>query len=147
MIPFWLTILAFCFVAYLTRSRTYSILAFSAICNLYIDNFTHADDQYLMVTYASIEFFTAFCVLVFGDIHKLYQSSVLALMLLLHFTMEAALVVDDVWFIESGIYTYGMSLLIIVQLMGAGRGTKELTTLHQPWYNRLSIRLPDLQNH
>jgi hypothetical protein len=100
-----------------------------------------------MVTYASIEFFTSFGILLFGDIHKLYQSSVLALMLCLHLIMEAALVVDNVWFIESGIYTYGMSLLIIASLMGAGRGTKELTTLYQPWDNRLPIHLPNLQNH
>jgi len=147
VIPLWITVCAFLIVAYLTKSRTYSVLAFSAICNLLIDYFTHADDQYLMMTYASIEFFTALGVFVLGDIHKIYQSSILALMLMLHFFMETALVIDNVWFIESGIYTYGISLLIIVQLMGASRGTDKLSTLYQSWDNRLSIHLSNLQNH
>ena len=147
MIPLFLTVFAFCVMAYLIRSRTYSILAFSAICNLYIDHFTHADDQYLMVTYASIEFFTAFGVLIFGDIHKLYQSSVLAVMLSLHLVGQTSKILDNYYLFESGIYTYGMSLLIIVSLMGAGRGTDKLTTLYQPWDNRLPVNLSHLQNH
>lgn len=122
MIPIWLTAFAFCSVAYLTGSRTYAVLALSSMVNIYIDHFTLSTDQYLMVTYSAIEFFTCLAVLHFGDSHKIYQSIVLFLMLSLHFSMEVALVTDSVWFIESGIYTYLMSVLIITQLMGAGRG-------------------------
>jgi len=133
MIPLWMTVLAFLFAAYITSSRTYAVLALSAIVNIYLDNFTRADDQYLMVTYSAIEFFTCFAVLHFGDIHKLYQSVILFIMLSLHFTMEAALVFDYAVFIESGIYTYTMTGLIVAQLMGASRGTDKLSWPYSDW--------------
>lgn len=144
MIPLWITAMAFCAVAYLTNSRTYAVLALSAIVNIYIDHFTLETDQYLMVTYSLIEFFTCLAVFHFGDVHKLYQSIMLALMLVLHFTMEAALVFDYVDFIESGIYTYVMSGLIIAQLIGAGRGMDTL-----PWTDsyRRETHYPNLFNH
>lgn len=122
MIPLWVTVFAFAAVAYITKSRTYAILAFSALVNVYIDHFTHADDPYLMVTYSTIEFCTAIGVIYFGDIHKLYQSSMLALFLCAHFMMEFALVYDFTAIIYSNIYINTISILILAQLIGAGRG-------------------------
>jgi len=133
MIPLWLTALAFCSIAFLTGARTYAVLAIASMVNIYVDNFTSSTDQYLMVTYSSMEFFTCLAVLYFGDVHKLYQSVILFLMTVLHFVMEAALVFDNVFFIESGIYTYTMSALIILQLWGAGRG---LDKIHRSCHNR-----------
>ena len=122
MIPLWITAFAFCSVAYFTGSRTYIVLALSSIVNIYIDHFTSDTDRFLMVTYSAIEFFTCLSILHFGNCHKIYQSTLLFLMLILHFVMEVALVNDYAWFIESEIYSYLMSGLIIAQLIGAGRG-------------------------
>jgi hypothetical protein len=80
-----------------------------------------------MAVYSSIEFFTCLAVIFWGDCHKLYQSSLLFMMLCLHFAMEAALTFDSVWFIESEIYTYAMSGLIIAQLIGASRGMDKIS--------------------
>lgn len=147
MIPLWLTVFAFCTAAYLTNSRTYTVLALSSIANLYIDHFTSADDLYLMVVYSSIEFFTGLAVLYFGDIHKLYQTSMLTLFLIVHFTMECALVYDKVEYIESGIYIYLISGLIIAQLIGAGRGLNKISPLSWSDYHRRTTGLFNLQNH
>lgn len=129
MIPLWITVFAFAVIAYITKSRTYGILALSALANVYIDHFTHADDQYLMITYSSIEFFTGIGVLYYGDIQKLYQTSILTLLLITHFTMEYALVYDKVIYIESGIYIYIISGLIVLQMIGAGRGLDKYNSL------------------
>src|SRR5512146_3196290 len=94
MIPLWATVFAFAAVAYITKSRTYVVLAISSLVNVYVDHFTHPDDQYLLVTYSTIEFCTALAVIYYGDIHKLYQSTMLALFLMAHFIMEMALVYD-----------------------------------------------------
>lgn len=147
MIPLWITIVAFCTAACLTKSTTYAILAFSSIVNLYIDNFTQADDLYLMLTYSSIEFFTAMAVLFYGDIHKIYQSIILTAMVALHFTMETTLEYDYAEFIDSGAYVYIMSGLIIMQLLGAAHGMDKLTS--QPWAsnNRGKINIFNLLNH
>lgn len=126
MIPLLITVIAFCAVAHLTKSITYSILALAYSFNAYLDNFTRADDSSLMVIYSSLDFATCLAIMYFGDIHKLYQSALLFAMLALHFAMEAALVYDYVPFIESGIYTYTMTGLIIAQLMGASRGMDKL---------------------
>ena len=128
MIPLWLSVFAFCIAGYLTNSRTYSLLALASIANLYIDNFTSADDSYLMVVYSSIDFLTALAVLHLGDIHRFYQSIILGLALIVNFVMEYALVYDKVEYIESGIYIYIISGLIIAQLIGAGRGLNSIST-------------------
>ena len=60
----------------------------------------------------------------------------LVLMLLLHFAMETALVVDNVEFIESGFYTHAMTFLIIAQLIGAGRGMDKYKRLSWSDYHR-----------
>lgn len=145
MIPIWITALAFCSVAYLTKSRTYVVLALSSIINIYIDHFTRSDDLYLMVTYSSIEFFTCLAVIYYGDSHKVYQSILLFLMLCLHFIMEIALDYDYAPFIESGIYTYTMSGLIIAQLIGAGRGMDR--TSYWPDSDRRETHYLVLFNH
>lgn len=144
MIPLLITVMAFCAVAYLTKSITYSILALAYSFNAYLDNFTRADDPSLMVIYSSIDFVTCLAIMYLGDIHKLYQSSLLFAMLALHFAMEAALVYDYVPFIESGIYTYTMTGLIIAQLMGASRGTDKL---YWPDSYRLKAHRFSLLNH
>src|SRR5574343_857575 len=113
MIPLWVTVFAFAAVAYLIQSRTYWVLAVSALVNIYIDQFTNAADPYLMVTYSSIEFCTGMAVIYFGDIHKLYQSIMLSLFLMAHFIMEFALVYDISSIITSNAYTYTISLLIL----------------------------------
>ena len=145
MIPIWITALAFLSVAYLTRSRTYAVLALSSIFNIYVDHFTRSDDLYLMVTYSSIEFFTCLAILYYGDSHKIYQSIILFMMLCLHFVMEIALDYDYVPFIESGIYTYTMSGLIIAQLIGAGRGMDR--TSYWPDSDRRETRYSFISNH
>lgn len=147
MIPLFITVLAFAAVAYITKSRTYWILAFSALANVYIDHFTHADDENLMVVYSSIEFFTGLAVLHYGDIHKFYQTSMLALLLVVHFTMEYALVYDKVAYIESGIYIYIVSTLIILQLMGAGRGLDKLNSLSRSNSHRFKDNNFSIFNH
>jgi len=147
MIPLWVTVFAFLAVAYITKSRTYGVLAFSALVNVYIDHFTHSDDPYLMVVYSSIEFFTGLAVLYYGDIHKLFQTSVLTLLMAVHFTMEYALVYDKIAFIESNAYVYIISGLIIAQLIGAGRGLDNSYSPHRPNPNRFKNRHFGLFNH
>lgn len=147
MIPLWVTVFAFTAVAYITKSRTYAVLAFSALVNVYIDHFTHADDLYLMVTYSSIEFFTGLAVLYYGDIHKFYQTSMLTLMLMSHFVMEYALVYDKIAYIESGIYIYIMSGLIIAQLIGAGRGLDNSYSPYRPYPDRVENSHFSFFNH
>lgn|SRR5512139_729042 len=147
MIPLLVTVFAFAAVAYITKSRTYGVLAFSALANVYIDHFTHADDQYLMVTYSSIEFFTGLAILYYGDIHKLYQTSVLTLMLLAHFLMEYSLVYDKIAVIESGAYIYTISGLIIAQLIGAGRGLNYTHSPYRPYHHRVEDSHTGLFNH
>lgn len=147
MIPLWVTVFAFAAVAYITKSRTYGVLAFSALANVYIDHFTHADDQYLMVTYSSIEFFTGLAVLYYGDIHKLYQTSILTMMLMAHFFMEYSLVYDRIAFIESGIYIYTISGLIIAQLIGAGRGLNYTHSPYRPYPDRFKDNHFGIFNH
>lgn len=144
MIPIWITAFAFCAVAYITKSRTYMVLALSSIINIYVDHFTRSDDLYLMVTYSSIEFFTCLSVLYLGDFHKIYQSVILFMMLCLHFVMELALDFDYAPFIESGIYVYSMSLLIVAQLVGAGRG---MDKLYRPVSDRHQTHYFGLLNH
>lgn len=143
MIPLWIIVVAFSILAYITKSRTYMILAFSALVNVYVDTFTSADDQYLMVTYASIEFFTALAILYFGDVHKIFQSIILTLMLCNHYVMEFALTIDNVSYIESDIYSYIITLLIILQLIGAGRGMDKLTGLSGANTNRVRTIQPN----
>lgn len=144
MIPLWETVFAFALVAYITKFKTYWILTVSALANVYIDQFTRPDDPYLMVTYSSIEFVTCILIIKFGDSNKLYQSIMLFLMLCLHFTMEAALVFDYGVFINSEIYVYAMSGLIVLQLIGDGRGMDKL-----PWTNpyRRKTHYPDSFNY
>jgi len=146
MIPLWINVFAFYALAFILKSRTYSILAFSAIANLAIDHYTTADSPWLMMVYSDIELVTALLVLKYGDIQKIYQSILLALMLALHFTGQLFIVIDDYYLFESGIYTYVMSLLIIFQLLGAGCGTDKLNTLHRPNPNRWKTRFPYLSD-
>ena len=147
MIPIWVTAFAFLAVGYLTKSRTYWVLAFSAFVNIYIDNFTHADDRYLIVTYSAIEFFTALGILYYGDIHTLYQTTALTLMVANHFAMEYALVYDKIAYIESGIYIHIISGLIIAQLIGAGRGLDNITNPYRPNPDRFKNNHFGLFNH
>jgi len=146
MIPLWINVFAFYAIAFITKSRTFSILAFSALANLAIDRYTSSDSQWLMLIYSEIEFFTAIFVLKYGDIQKIYQSIMLAFMLTLHFTGQLFIVMDDYYIFESGIYTYTMSMLIIFQLLGAGCGTDKLNTLHRPNPNRWKTRFPYLSD-
>jgi len=146
MIPLWINVFAFYAIAFLTKSRTYSVLAFSALCNLVIDHYTSADSQWLMLVYSEIEFFTAVFVLKYGDSQKIYQSIILTLMLMLHFTGQLFIIADDYTFFENGTYTYVMSMLIIFQLLGAGCGTDKLNTLHRPNPNRWKTRFPYLSD-
>ena len=147
MIPLWINVFAFYALAFITKSRTFAILAFSAIANLAIDHYTSADSQWLMLVYAEIEFFTAIFILKYGDIQVAYQSILLALMLTLHFSGQFAIVSDNYYMFESGIYTFMMSMLIIFQLLGAGCGTNKFNTLPRPNPNRWKTRFPYLSNH
>lgn len=147
MIPLWGTFFAFAALAYITKSRTYLILAFSALVNVYIDVFTSSEDQYLMLIYSMIEFITALGVLYYGDIHKLYQTTILTMFLMTHFSMEFALIIDNVEFIESNIYTNVISSLIVLQLIGAGRGLDKLTSLPWSCYHRFKNYHLNIFNH
>jgi hypothetical protein len=146
MIPLWINVFAFYAIAFITKSRTFSILAFSALVNLVIDRYTSADSQWLMLIYSEIEFITALLVIKYGDIQQAYQSIILTLMLVLHFSGQFALINDNYYIFESGIYTYIMSMLIIFQLLGAGCG-KQFNTLPRPNPNRWKNRFPYLSNH
>lgn len=127
---------AFCIAAFFSNSRTYAILALSAVITVYINQYLSSDDPMLMQHYSSIEFFTCLSILAIGDIHKLYQSLMLFLMSFFHFLMEAALIVDNEVFIESGIYSFAITLFIVMQLAGAGHGLDRNRGLHWPFANR-----------
>jgi hypothetical protein len=146
MIPLWINVFAFYALAFITKSRTFAILAFSAVINLAIDRYTSADSTWLMLVYSEIEFFTAIFILKYGDIQIAYQSILLSLMLVLHFFGQFAIINDNYYMFESGIYTFMMSILIIFQLLGAGCGTDKLNILHRPNPNRWKTRFPYLSD-
>jgi len=129
MIPLEITLLAFFVIGLLMKSRTYFILAIFAWINIYVDKFTTSHDLYLMLTYSSIDFLAALSILFFGDIHKIYQSVLLTLMVFSHFLMEIALVNDYSFFIESNVYTNTITLLLLSQMMGVFYG---VTRIYNP---------------
>jgi hypothetical protein len=122
MIPLGITLLVFFVIGLLLKSKTYFILAIFSWINIYVDKFTTSHDLYLMLTYTSIDFLAALAILFFGDIHKIYQSVLLTLMVFAHCLMEMALVNDYSFFIESNIYTDTITLLLLAQMMGVFYG-------------------------
>lgn len=89
-----------------------------------------------MFTYASIDFVTCIVILFFGDIHKIYQSVILELMVFCHYLMEIALSNGYIKFVESDIYVNTMMFLLIAQIVGADHGI-----------NRILNSLFDLRSH
>ena len=134
-----LVFIAFFILALITRTRTYFILAICAYLNFVVDKFTSENDLYLMVIYSAIDFITCVTILVFGDILKVYQGTILLLMIFAHFMMEIALVNDNVFLIESDIYVYTVSLLIILQMIGARYGVDNNNSLS--WRNHHSYKI------
>lgn len=127
-------LLAFFAMALIIPSRTYAILAGFALINLVADQFTRADDISLMVVYSAIDYAAAYAVLKYGDIDKLKQSIILSCMITLHLLLEldqvsgASIVFD--W------YVYGISALILAQILGAKSGVDSVdTTIHRPDFN------------
>lgn len=126
MIPLEATLLIFFAMGLMRKSKTFYVLALFAWFNIYIYPKTTADDLYLMLTYTTVDFFAALVVLHFGDIQKFYQTSLLALMILAHLIMEAALIQDWVGFIESGVYIHTITALLILQMLGGFYGTDRI---------------------
>jgi hypothetical protein len=137
-----LVFIAFFILAVLTRTKTYFILATCAYLNFIVDKFTSENDLYLMVIYSAIDFITCVTILVFGDILKVYQGTILLLMIFAHFLMEMALVHDNVYLIESDIYVYTVSVLIILQMIGARYGVDNNNPL--PWRNYHNYKINNL---
>lgn len=129
MIPLEVTLLIFFVIGLVRKSKTFYILAVFAWLNIYIYPKTSSDDLYLMYTYATVDFCAALVILYFGDIQKLYQTSMLALMILAHCVMEFALITDWVGFIESDIYIHTITALLILQMLW---GIYGLDRLHNP---------------
>lgn len=127
MIPIEITFIAFLFLAAITASRTYFILATFSLINIYIYPYTSSEDINLLDIYATIDFFACVAVLLFGDIHKIYQSVILALMVLCHGMMEQALYFDFYYDATSNIYESMIAALLIAQMMGVFRGTDYLS--------------------
>lgn len=144
MIPIELTFLAFLFLAIVTSSRTYFILALFSLLNVCIYPFTSASDTYLLDIYSSIDFACGVAILLFGDIHKIYQSVFLSLMILCNALMEQALQIDFYYDISVGIYENLIAVFLIAQMMGVFRGTDYL---HRPRFNLWEIYRSSSTNH
>lgn len=132
MIPIEITFLAFLALAILTSSRTYFILALFSLLNIYIYPYTSSEDINLLDIYASVDFFACVAVLLWGDIHKVYQSVILAIMVLCHGIMEQVLYFDFYYDISITIYGSVIAALLIAQMMGVFRGTDYL---HSPRFD------------
>lgn len=127
MIPIEVTFLAFLALAILTSSRTYFILSSFSLLNIYIYPHTSADDLNLMDVYASVDFFACLAVIFFGDIHKIYQSVILATMVFAHEIMELALYFDFHYDVSTTIYESMIAALLMAQMMGVFCGTDRLS--------------------
>lgn len=126
MIPIELTFIAFFALAIYTSSRTYFILALFSLLNVYVYPYTSSSDVSLLDIYASIDFFTCVAVLLFGDIHKVYQSIILTVMVLLHGLMEFALQADFYYEVTTNLYINAITALLIAQMMGVFRGSDRI---------------------
>lgn len=120
MIPPFIQVVAFFVLALLIQRNTYLILASASLFNLVINEFTHEDDLYLMVVYSLIDYITLLCIIEYGDIDKIKQTLILASMITLHLLLE----LDQVYggSLVFNWYVYGISALIIAQILGAKRG-------------------------
>lgn len=148
MIHLEITLLIFFAISIALKSRTFFVLALFAWINIYVDKFTTEDDLYLMLTYATVDFICAISILYFGDIQKLYQSSLLAAMILAHTLMEIVLVNDYVSLIESNTYLNTITVLLILQMLGGMYGTDRIYyPLHRSYFDRRSIGFSGVSNH
>lgn len=148
MIPLEVTLLIFFVIGLVRKSKTFFILAVFAWLNIYIYPKTSADDLYLMLTYTTVDFCAALVILHFGDIHKLYQTSMLALMILAHCVMEFALITDWVGFIESDIYIHTITALLILQMLWGIYGIDRLhNPIHRSDFNPWQAGNFGLPNH
>jgi len=117
VIPAIIQFAAFFSLALMIRSRTYTLLTVFSFVNLVADQLTNSDGLYLMVVYSLIDYITIMALIAFGDIHRMRQVIILALMISLHALLEydqsfGTNIVFD-W------YVYGISALILAQLAGA----------------------------
>jgi len=148
MIPLELTLLVFFVLGVILKSRTYFILAVFAWINIYADKFTSSEDIYLMLTYASIDFSCALAIIYLGDIQKLYQTSMLAMMVLAHSFMELSLINDSVWIIESNLYINVIMVLLVMQMLGGIYGRDRISkTLLRHSHNPFATNSFGLFNH
>ena len=129
MIPVELTFVVFSLLAIFTSSRTYFILALFSLLNVYLFQYTSETDIHLLDTYSTIDFAAGVAIILFGDIHRVYQSFFLALMILCHALMEQALQIDFYYNISVALYENLIAAFLIAQMMGAFRGTNYL---HSP---------------
>lgn len=136
MIPIELTFVAFLLLAIFTSSRTYFILALFSLLNVCIYPYTSESDQYLLDIYSSVDFAAGVAILLFGDIHKIYQSVFLSLMILCHAIMEQLIQIDFYYNISVGIYENLIALFLLAQMMGVFRG---IDSLHSPRFNLWEI--------
>ena len=128
MIPLEITLLIFFVIGLVRKSKTFFILALFAWLNIYIYPKTSDDDLYLMLTYTTVDFCAALVILHYGDIQKLYQTFLLALMIITHCIMEFALITDMAGLIESGLYIHTITALLILQMLGGTYGIDRLSS-------------------
>lgn len=130
MIPIEVTFFMFFILALFTESKTYFILATFSLLNVYVYPYTSPDNPNLLDIYASIDFFACIAVLLFGDIHKIYQSFILAIMVFCHGLMEQALNFDFYYDVTSQFYEGTIVLLLIAQMMGVFYGIDNVPNPH-----------------
>lgn len=148
MIPLDVTLLIFFAIGLVRKSKTFYILALFAWLNIYIYPKTSSNDLYLMLTYTTVDFCAALAILYLGDIQKLYQTSMLALMILAHCVMEFALIIDWVWFIESNVYINAITALLILQMLWGIYGIDRLSNpLHRSDFDTWQAGNFGLPNH
>jgi hypothetical protein len=144
MISVELVFLAFLFLAIITLSRTYFILSAFSLVNVLIYPFTSESDPHLLDILSSISFATGVAIMLFGDIHKIYQTVIIALTILCLSVMEIVLQSDFYYDISVGIYENLIAAFLIAQMMGVFRGTNYL---HSPRFNLWEIYRTSRFNH
>lgn len=101
-----------------------------------------------MLTYTTVDFCAALMILHYGDIQKLYQTSMLALMIIAHCFMELALIRDWAVLIESEIYTHTITALLILQMLWGIYGIDRLSSpIRRSDFDTLQTSNFSLPNH
>lgn len=134
----WVIIQAIVFfvAALAIEKSTYWILAALSLVNIAIYPVIAADSAMLLVTYSTLDVMTAVLIIKFGDIHKSWQISLLAVAVILAFLVEKDIVSDTTVVFDW--YYHAIIGITILQLAGAlygctNRGNKNLHPTSEHW--------------